>query len=124
MMSETIVNPWVVYLIMESSTICGVLLVLSLSIIPIMIQAIGKNNYNWGTFRLQLKRHPEELKSTSELKFKLNALFFYTVIILSIMVVIACIFMPSRETLIALYINQFITPENVDKALEIFSSFK
>lgn len=123
-MSETIVNPWVVYLIMESSTICVVLLVLSLSIIPIMIQAIGKNNYYWGTFRLELKKHPERLKSTSELKFKLNALFFYTVIILSIMVVIACIFMPSRETLIALYINQFITPENVDKALEIFNSFK
>ena len=123
-MNETIVNPWVVYLIMESNTIGCYLLLLSIGLIAIMGHMIGRNNYHWMRFKRELHSHPERLKSTSETKFKVAAIFFYTILILSIIVVIGCIFMPSRDTLIALYINQFITPENVDKAFEIFKSFK
>ena len=109
---EPIVNPWLIYLasIVENlRTFFGTIsfIVLVLDVIIIMGIFIEGND----AIDVFYNQEEKKIKSISKL-----------LIALSIICPLLSVFIPTKETIIAMYIANIITPDNLNIANEIFKS--
>lgn len=109
---EPIVNPWLIYLTSIVANLrtffCTIsFIVLVLDVIIIMSMFIEGDN----VIDVFYNQEEKKIKSISKL-----------LIALSIICPLLSVFIPTKETIIAMYIANIITPNNLNIANEIFKS--
>lgn len=109
---EPIVNPWLIYfasIVEQLRTFFNVItyIVVVLDIIIVMGTFIESND------AIAVFYNREEKKTKPFIKL---------LIVLSIICPLLVIFIPSKETIIAMYIANMVTPDNLNIANEVFKS--
>ena len=125
-MNETIVNPWIIYLIMESENIGAIVFIVLCGMGSLLWLMYFHTDARYKRF-LRKKPHTDlevEMRKKNARYYRLLSWLFGFGCLVCVILLITALFVPSRETLIMLYLNQFVTPENFDKAMEIINSMK
>jgi hypothetical protein len=125
-MNETIVSPWVIYLIMESKNIGAIILIVSCVTASLFWKMYSHTDARYKHF-LHKTPHTEvevEMRKNGIRHYRLLSWIFGFSCLICVILAIATLFIPSRDTLIMLYLNQFVTPENLDEAMKIINSMK
>ena len=111
---EPIVSPWFIYFLsLVDSIICLLVTTAILSAIALLIYYIGFGMTAGSYSQNERERWVNGWKGKAKLLW-----------ILIVVCVPLSVFIPSKNTLIAMYVADNITPNNVEKALEVGKDFK
>ena len=108
---EPIISPWLVYFISISTSIKAIFAIIAIILLAIAFFIILDNFIEKDSMDRLYDRKTKKLDSSFK---KLIAFIIFSLILAA--------FIPTKETIIAMYIANMITPDNLNLANEVFKS--